>query len=255
VDRLLRPVPLGTPGELILGGDGLARGYLGRPELTAERFVPSPFEPGARVYRTGDLVRQRPGGAIEFLGRIDTQVKIRGFRVEPGEIEAVLRSLEGVRDAVVVAQEDVGGKRLAAFVLGGGQGVRSALQERLPAWMIPASITVLDALPMTPSGKVDRLALARMESEPFAEGVAFEAPRTPVEEMIAAAWAEVLQVDRIGIRDDFFALGGHSLLAGRVLSRLRGSLGVELTLTDFFRSPMVAGLARLAEESRRPAQG
>jgi thioesterase domain-containing protein len=256
VDRLLRPVPLGTPGELVLGGDGLARGYFGRPDLTAERFVPSPFEPGARVYLTGDRVRRRSsdrlGGALEFLERTDAQVKIRGFRVEPGEIESALRKVEGVREAVVVAQEGTGGRRLAAFVVGvSSPELKDTLRQILPEWMIPASITVLDTLPRTPSGKIDRRALSLLETLPLAppqDAATSEAPRTPVEEAVAAGWTEVLRLDQVGLEDNFFDLGGHSLLAGRVLSRLRSSLGVELTLTDFFRSPTVAGLARRVEE-------
>jgi natural product biosynthesis luciferase-like monooxygenase protein/amino acid adenylation domain-containing protein len=262
VDRLLRPVTPGTPGELILGGDGLARGYLGRPELTAERFVPSPFEDGERVYRTGDLVRSRPDGVIEFLGRTDDQVKVRGFRVELGEIETAFGLHSAVREVVVLAPEGPAGRRLAAFAaLEPGAdptadliaGLRSFVRERLPEWMVPSTVAILDALPRTPSGKLDRRALASRAAtlETGAEEAApFEAPRNPAEEMVAAAWAEVLQRDRIGVHDDFFALGGHSLLAGRILSRLGGALGAELTLGDFFQEPTVAGLARLAMEAR-----
>ncbi len=271
LDPLLRPVPVGTPGELCIGGDGLARGYLGRPDLTAERFVPSPFEAGERLYRTGDLARRRPerpgspgwpDGAIEFLGRTDTQVKIRGLRIEPGEVETVLAGCPGVREAAVVVQETDGGRRLAAFVvLEAGAtpqippDIRGFLAQRLPAWMVPAGVTVLDALPVTPGGKVDRRALALLEKAGGSSERPFEAPRNPVEEILAGAWADVLRRERIGIHDDFFALGGHSLLAGRVLSRLRGLLGAEVSLRDFFREPTVAGLARLAERARQTAAG
>ncbi|HKV09099.1 MAG TPA: amino acid adenylation domain-containing protein [Thermoanaerobaculia bacterium] len=260
VDRSFEPVPAGTPGELVIGGDGLARGYLGRPDLTAGRFVPDPWgEPGARLYRTGDLARRRSDGAIEFLGRTDAQVKVRGFRVEPGEIEAVLAAVPGVRDCAVVPREEPEGRRLAAFVVldeGVAPDLRGSLRERLPEWMVPSSFAVLPAFPMTPSGKVDRRALSLLET-PDAAGPErpFEAPRTPVEQIVAGLWAEVLERERIGLTDDFFDLGGHSLLAGRVLSRLRGSLGVDLPLREFFRDSTVAGLARRIERARQEAEG
>jgi natural product biosynthesis luciferase-like monooxygenase protein/amino acid adenylation domain-containing protein len=261
VDRSLRPVPVGAPGELVIGGDGLARGYLGRPELTAERFVPAPWGgSGERLYRTGDLARRGPDGAIEFLGRTDAQVKVRGFRIEPAEIEAVLAGCPGVRDSAVVSREEAEGRRLVAFaVLDEGAAapdLRGYLRERLPEWMVPAGLVVLDAFPLTPSGKVDRRALARLEA-PDAAGPErpFEAPRTPVEQIVAGLWAEVLERERIGLGDDFFDLGGHSLLAGRVLSRLRGVLGVNLPLREFFRDPTVAGLARRIERARQEAGG
>jgi natural product biosynthesis luciferase-like monooxygenase protein/amino acid adenylation domain-containing protein len=263
VDRLLRPVAPGTPGELILGGDGLARGYLGRPELTAERFAPNPFEEGERVYRTGDLVRARPDGVIEFLGRTDDQVKIRGFRVELGEIETAFGLHPAVREVVVLAPQGPAGRRLVAFAaLEPGTestadlatDLRAFVRSRLPAWMVPSAVAILDALPRTPSGKLDRRALApraaSLETTADEAPTPFEAPRNPAEEMVAAAWAEVLQRDRVGIHDDFFALGGHSLLAGRILSRLGRSLGTELSLGDFFQEPTVAGLARTAMEAR-----
>jgi acyl carrier protein len=227
----------------------LAHGYHARPELTAERFVPNPVShqrpsaPGARLYRTGDLVRRRPDGAVEFLGRLDHQVKIRGFRVEPGEIEAALLALPGVRDAIVVAREDQPGeRRLVAYVAGDAtvEGVRRSLRERLPDYMVPAAFVTLAALPLTPNGKVDRKAL------PAPAGPGEEdhlAPRTPVEEILAGIWAELLGLERVGADSHFFDLGGHSLLATRVMSRLRATLGVELALRDLFEAPRLADCA------------
>ena len=253
LDRGLRLIPPGAPGELCIGGDGLARGYLGRPDLTAERFVPNPFENGDRLYRTGDLTRLRLDGNLEYLGRLDGQVKIRGFRIELGEIESALESCPGVRSAAVVVQDQEDGKRLVAYLTldGSAEGTdpRAFLSARLPAAMIPASFVTLESFPLTPSGKIDRRALSLRVSETASEArPPFVAPRSPQEEAVAAAWSEVLRIERIGVDDDFFALGGHSLLAGRVLSRLLASLGVELSLRDFFSAPTVAGLAALAGE-------
>jgi amino acid adenylation domain-containing protein len=258
VDGGLRPVPLGTPGELCLGGDGLARGYLRRPDLTAERFVPNPFEPGGRLYRTGDLARRRPDGALEILGRMDDgQVKVRGFRVETGEVEAVLSRCPGVREAAVVALDEadaVAGRRLVAFLIPEGPSVpdpRLFLRERLPEAMVPSAFVRLEAFPLTPSGKVDRRALVRLgRTDGGSEAGPAAAPRTPLEEIVAGAWAEVLGLETVGADDDFFALGGHSLLAGRVLSHLNGLLGLELSLGGFFRHPTVAGLAGAIEAER-----
>ena len=259
LDRGMRPVVLGAAGELYTGGDGLARGYLNRPGLTAERFVPDPFsaEPGARLYRTGDLVRWLPDGTLEFLGRTDHQVKIRGFRIELGEIEAALGQHPRVREAVVLAREDAPGeRRLVAYVVGGPEGaptldgLRDHLRDRLPEHMVPSAFVVLDALPLTPHGKIDRGALpAPGESRPELEG-GFAAPRTPVEEVIAAVWCDVLGLDSVGTADDFFALGGHSLLAARVVARLRESFGVDLPLRAIFESPTVAHLAGVVEAAR-----
>jgi natural product biosynthesis luciferase-like monooxygenase protein/amino acid adenylation domain-containing protein len=261
LDRHLRPVPVGVPGELCIAGEGLARGYLHRPDLTAERFVPDPFDSEeGRLYRTGDLARRREDGAVEFLGRIDSQVKIRGFRVELGEIEAALAQAPGVRECAVVAREEDGGRRLVAWVAleeGAAPDLRGFLRQRLPEAMIPAAFAVLDTFPRTASGKVDRRALALLDLPVGASdaGPAFEAPRTPVEEIVAGAWSQVLGRERVGRRDDFFGLGGHSLLASRVLSRLRGMLGVDLPLRAFFREPTVAGLARLADQARQERRG
>ncbi|HEU0053791.1 MAG TPA: amino acid adenylation domain-containing protein, partial [Longimicrobium sp.] len=248
-----RPVPAGVPGELHAGGAGVGRGYLGRPALTAERFVPDPFgEPGARLYRTGDRVRWRADGVLEYLSRLDRQVKVRGFRVEPGEVEAALRRHAAVRECVVAAREDApGDRRLVAYVVGeiDGEALRAHLARLLPDYMLPAAFVVLDAFPLLPSGKVDVRALpAPAYAAPEAEYVA---PRTPREEVLAGIWAEVLRAERVGARDDFFALGGHSLLATRVVSRVREAFGVEIPLRAVFETPTVAGLAEAVEGLRR----
>ncbi|MCP4657358.1 MAG: amino acid adenylation domain-containing protein, partial [bacterium] len=242
VDRGLRPVPVGVPGELCLGGPGLARGYLARPALTAERFIPDPADAGERLYRTGDLVRYLPDGRLDFLGRIDHQVKIRGFRIELGEIEVVLASHPAVTAAVVLAQD----QRLVAYVVGETAELRGFLAERLPGYMVPAAFVALEKLPLLPNGKVDRAALGRRAlpaPEGRAETESYMPPRTPAEEVLAGIWSEVLGVDQVGIYDDFFALGGHSLLATRVLSRIRRAFGSEPALSDFFDAPRIAELA------------
>ncbi|HZG42966.1 MAG TPA: amino acid adenylation domain-containing protein, partial [Longimicrobium sp.] len=230
------------------------RGYLGRPGLTAERFVPDPFsvDGGARMYRTGDLGRWRADGTLEFVGRVDAQVKIRGFRIEPGEIEAVLRGHESVTDCSVVAREDVpGDRRLVAYVVGEAEAeaLRARLRQSLPEYMVPAAFVVLDALPLTPNGKLDRKALPAPE---YAAGAdRYVAPRTPVEEVLAGSWAEVLRLERVGVQESFFELGGHSLIATRVVSRVRELFGVELPLRALFEGPTVAELAGRVEEMRR----
>ncbi|HEX8212567.1 MAG TPA: amino acid adenylation domain-containing protein [Longimicrobium sp.] len=244
LDAALRPVPTGVPGELYLGGAQVARGYLGRPGLTASRFVPDPYaaEPGARMYRTGDRVRWRAGGELDFLGRVDDQVKLRGFRIEPGEIEEALRAEPGVRDAVVVVREDTpGDRRLVAYVVAVADpaALRDAVRARLPEYMVPAAVVVLDALPLTPNGKVDRKALPAPEYG----GRGYVGPRTEVESALAGIWAEVLGVERVGVEDDFFALGGHSLLATQVVARVRDRMGAELPLHLLFRTPTVVALA------------
>jgi amino acid adenylation domain-containing protein len=258
LDRSLRPVPLAAAGELCLGGAGLARGYLSRPDLTAERFVPDPFGgSGERLYRTGDLARHGVDGQLEYLGRVDHQVKMRGFRIELGEIETVLAAQPGVREAAVLArqEEEEGDVRLVAYMaLEEGAypmaaDLRSVLREALPDFMVPSAFMAVGALPLTPNGKIDRRALAALA--PGANGLeaAREAPRTPIEEVVAGVWGDVLGVERIGARDDFFELGGHSLLATRVISRLRDAFAVELPLRDLFEEPTVAGLARRIEAS------
>jgi acyl-CoA synthetase (AMP-forming)/AMP-acid ligase II len=240
VDAAGRPVPVGVPGELWIGGAGVTRGYLGRAALTAETFVPDPFGgvPGARLYRSGDRVRWTAEGELEFLGRIDTQVKVRGFRIEPGEIEAALRTWPGVREAAVVVRDDAAGdRRLVAYVAGEvvADEAREHLRGRLPDYMIPAAFVVMDALPVNSSGKLDRKALPAPEYGGAEER--YVVPRTPVEEVLAGVWAEVLGAERVGARDDFFELGGHSLLATRVVSRIRAAFGVELPLRALFANP------------------
>ncbi|HEU4557299.1 MAG TPA: non-ribosomal peptide synthase/polyketide synthase, partial [Longimicrobium sp.] len=250
VERGGRVAPVGVPGELCLGGASVARDYLGRPGLTAERFVPDPFsaEPGTRLYCTGDRVRWLLDGSVEFLGRTDFQVKVRGFRIEPGEIEARLAEHPGVREAVVLVREDTPGeKRLVAYVAGDDTAtadvLRAHLSERLPEYMVPAAYVRLDALPLTPNGKVDRKALPAPEGDAFpARG--YEAPSGTVEEAVAAIWAELLGTERVGRRDHFFELGGHSLLAVRVVSRVRQALGVEASPRDVFERPALADFAR-----------
>ncbi|HYO12562.1 MAG TPA: amino acid adenylation domain-containing protein, partial [Thermoanaerobaculia bacterium] len=264
LDSDLQPVPIGVPGELHAAGDGLARGYLDRPEQTAERFVPSPLptEPGERLYRTGDLARRLPSGEIEFLGRIDTQVKLRGFRIELGEIEAALAAHPAVRESAVLAREDrPGDRRLVAYVAPGegtavtGPELRSHLARKLPDYMIPATFVQVSSLPLTSNGKVDRRALASVEIEPEgAPGGETGAPCDAVEELLAEIWCDVLGRAAVGVRDDFFDLGGHSLLATRVVSRIREAFGVELPLRALFEALTVAGLAeRLRAGSRVPA--
>ncbi|HST61415.1 MAG TPA: amino acid adenylation domain-containing protein, partial [Longimicrobium sp.] len=253
LDRHFCAVPLGAAGELCVGGPAVARDYLGRPGLTAERFIPDPFgEPGARLYRSGDRARWRSDGELEFMGRVDFQVKIRGFRVEPGEVEAVLRSLPGVREAAVVVREDEpGDRRLVAYVAGevAADAVREHLRGRLPEHMLPGAVVLLEGLPLTANGKLDRKALPAPE---YAAGAdRYVAPRTPVEEVLSGIWAEVLRLERVGVEENFFEVGGHSLLGTRVLSRVRALFGVELPLRALFEGPTVAEMAVRVEEMRR----
>jgi thioester reductase-like protein len=255
LDARLRPVPVGVTGEVYIGGAGVARGYLNRPGLTAERFIPDPFrpEPGARLYRTGDLARRRPDGAVEYHGRLDHQVKVRGFRIELGELEAALRAEPGAREAVVVALPDRGaGSRLVAYVVPHRPpldvgALRDALARRLPEYMVPAAVVALERLPLTPNGKVDRACLPAPDSSRPQVRSAFEGPRTPVEERLAAVWASVLGLDRVGRGDHFLELGGNSLLAVVTVARIRDAFGVELPVRRLFEHPTVEGLARLIE--------
>jgi amino acid adenylation domain-containing protein len=242
LDAFFAAVPPGVPGELWLGGEALARGYLGRPDLTAERFLPNPFGDGERLYRTGDLARWLPEGSLEFLGRVDEQVKIRGVRVEPGEVEAALRRQPDVREAAVLVREG----RLVAYVVAPAadpRALRAALEEVLPEAMIPTAFVPVPELPRTPSGKLDRRALADIEPEHGAAGAGYAPPRTPVEELLAGLWAELLGVERVGVHDDFFELGGHSLLATRLVARISLLFGVELPVSALFLAPAVARLA------------
>jgi amino acid adenylation domain-containing protein/non-ribosomal peptide synthase protein (TIGR01720 family) len=258
LDQNLQPLPVGVPGELHIGGVGLARGYFNRPELTQEKFIPNPFggsrgareqgsRGGERLYKTGDLARYLPDGNIEYLGRIDNQVKIRGFRIELGEIEAALSQHSDVQTSVVIVREDIpGNKRLVAYIVPQPQVtptvsiLRSFLKEKLPEYMVPSAIAILESLPLTPNGKIDRRALPEPSSESREKYVA---PRTPIEEILAVIWQEVLKVELVGRHDNFFELGGHSLLATQFISRVRSRLKVEISLRELFAAPTIAELA------------
>jgi amino acid adenylation domain-containing protein len=250
LDAGMRLVPVGVPGELYIGGVALGRGYLAHADLTAERFVPDPFgPPGSRLYRTGDRARWRPDGQLEFLGRVDQQVKIRGFRVEPGEVEAALRQHPAVRDAAVAAwEQEAGERRLVAYVVAAGEPpsvseLRRFLGETLPDYLVPAAVVFLDALPLTPSGKLDRRALPAPDPARQALADEYVAPANPLEEVLAGIWSWVLGVERVGVRDSFFDLGGDSLLSLRVVARVRETLQAEVPLRAFFERPTVAGMA------------
>jgi amino acid adenylation domain-containing protein/non-ribosomal peptide synthase protein (TIGR01720 family) len=250
LDSRLAPVPVGVAGELYLAGAQLADGYFARPDLSAERFVADPFTPGGRLYRTGDLVSWCADGELEYVGRTDFQVKIRGFRIELGDIDAALGSLDEIRDVAVIALADTGsGARLVAYLVPADgvtldqDGIRRALAERLPSYMIPSAFVILDALPRNTNGKLDRQALP----EPQFETAEFRAPTNPVEEAVAAVFAEVLSVERVGLDDDFFALGGNSLIATQVVSRLGAALDTQVPVRSIFESPTVQSLARAIE--------
>ncbi|MFF7454507.1 amino acid adenylation domain-containing protein [Kitasatospora sp. NPDC008115] len=251
LDRHGRPVPPGTPGELVVGGAGVTDGYLGRPGATARAFVPDPDgPPGARRYRTGDLVRRRGDGALEFLGRIDTQVKVRGYRVEPGEVESALLARPGVGQAAVLARAD----RLLGYVVPDASApavpdpaaLRAALAATLPAHLVPNAVLVLDALPLTPNGKLDHRALPDPDTRPELRA-AYLAPRTEAEDLVAEVWQEVLGLDRVGVHDDFFDLGGHSLLATRVVARIRATADLAVPLRTLFTHRTVAAFAEAVE--------
>lgn len=264
LDTHQHPVPLGIPGELYVGGDGLARGYLNRPELTAERFMANPWspDPGARLYRTGDVARYRPDGHVEFLGRADHQVKVRGFRIELGEIEAVLGQHPAVADVVVMARQEVlGDTRLVAYLVPTREAaptlsaLRGFLRAKLPEYMIPAAFVVLDAWPLTPNGKVNRLALPAPDQASAMVGRAGRAPHTRVEEVLAALWAQILSSKQVGMHDNFFDLGGHSLLAVQLMSGIHQRFGRELPLAALFQAPTIADLARLLQDNTDAAFG
>jgi acyl carrier protein len=243
---------VGVAGEIHIGGVVLARGYLNRPELTAKKFIPDPFadEPGARLYRTGDLARYLPGGNIEFLGRIDHQVKIRGFRIELGEIEVVLGQHPAVREAVALVREDMpGDKRLIAYVaLKAGSSsstgeLRRFLTAKLPAYMVPSTFVMLESLPLSANGKIDRCALpAPDHARPELEET-FVAPCTHVEKALAGIWTDLLNLEEVGVHDNFFRLGGHSLLATQIISRVCRTFGINISLRVFFETPTISALS------------
>jgi amino acid adenylation domain-containing protein len=259
LDRRLRAVPVGIVGELYIGGAGLARGYRNRAGLTAERFIPDPFAnpPGGRIYRTGDLARWRPDGKLECLGRVDHQVKIRGFRVELGEIEAALVRHQAVREAVVAARPDSSGEMsLAAYIVlrdaldpSIAAELRRWLQGTIPDYMVPSAFVFLDTLPLTPNGKIDRQALPEPGRARPPAGANFVPPRGPIEEALADIWSDLLRVETVGAHDSFFECGGHSLLAIQLLSRLRNTFEIEVSLPDFLEDPTVSRLARIVEQT------
>ena len=257
LDRYLSPVPMGVTGEVYIGGVGVGRGYFNRPDLTAERFIPNFFssEPAARLYKTGDLARYLLNGDIEYIGRIDNQIKLRGFRIELGEIEAVISQYPAVRESVVVVREDsVDSQRIVAYVVAQKEQtltipeLRSFLESKLPNYMVPAAFVILEALPLTPNGKVDRKALPVPELKQISSSNIVP-PSTPIENLLAGIWAEVLAIDKVGINNNFFELGGHSLIATRVISQIRQVFQVELPLRYLFEKPTVSGLGKEIEKA------
>jgi len=261
LDLNRQPAPIGAKGEIYIGGPGLARGYLGRAEISAERFVPHPFsdQAGARLYRTGDVGRYLEDGQIEFLGRLDEQVKVRGYRVELGEVEAQLHQHRSVRQCAVVAEEhERGGQRLLAYVVGEEgmtvAGLKQRLRERLPEYMIPEAIIILEAMPFTANGKIDRKRLPALNGAGGQPEHEYVAAWGPIEEMLAGIFAEVLKLDRVGRFDNFFEIGGHSLLATQVVSRVNSRFRVKSTVAQIFEEPTVAGLAGKIEEAIRPGE-
>jgi amino acid adenylation domain-containing protein len=261
LDSNLQPVAPGVMGELYIGGAGVARGYLNRPELTQERFLPDPFsrESEARLYKTGDLARYRADGILEYLGRTDNQVKVRGYRIELGEIEATLAGHPDVQSCAVLAREDEPGtKQLVGYVVPREEpptveALQTFLKERLPEYMAPARFVFLDSFPLTPNGKVDRKALPAPSHEDVATAREYVAPRTEVQKSLAAIWAELLKLERVGIHDDFFELGGHSLMAMRVLSQVRDAFGVDLPLATLLEAPTIDALSKFLDKEAPPA--
>ncbi len=256
LDQFRNLVPIGVTGELYIAGDGLARGYLNQPDVTREKFVPNSFVPGKRMYRTGDFARRLPDGNIECLGRVDHQIKIRGFRVEPAEIEAALRQHPAVKRALVVAREDVPGDRyLVAYLVPSGvvaptrSEIRDLLKQTLPDYMLPSEYVVLEEIPLSPNGKVDRRALPPPNQDRREPRLGCVAPRTPVEDLLATIWREVLHIQQISVYDNFFELGGHSLLAIQVSARLRNTINLEIPLHHIFDKPTIAQLATVIVET------
>jgi amino acid adenylation domain-containing protein len=255
LDANLQPAPVGVPGELMIGGDGLARGYLRRPDLSREKFIANPFVPDAQIYRTGDLARFLRNGTIECLGRVDFQVKIRGFRIELGEIESVLAQQSGIQQAVVVARDDASGeKRLVAYFVPSDStrpptvaALREALRAKLPDYMVPAAFCALENVPMTPNGKVDRNRLPEVGIVDVASSTTSQPPSTPLETTLATIWQKLLKISRVGVHDNFFDLGGHSLLAVAVFNEIEKHFRVRLPLAALVRTPTIAGLAKTLE--------
>jgi acyl carrier protein len=260
LDRHRNPVPIGIEGDLYLGGDGLARGYLNDAEMTAEKFLDDPFDtrPAARMYHTGDRVRWLADGKLEFLGRRDQQVKIRGFRVELGELEAALSEHPALHMAVALAVGDGIQKRLIAYVTPAAGApmlseVQQFLRRRLPDYMLPAAVVALDELPLTPQGKVDRATLAKLQVDP--EAVApYEPPESDVEVRLAEIWAEALGADRVGRHDNFFALGGHSLIATQIVSRVEDAFGAPLPIGVLFEEGTIAAMAKILDDDPQTAR-
>jgi non-ribosomal peptide synthetase component F len=252
LDAKLRPVPIGIPGELHIGGPGVARGYLNRADLSSQKFIANPFsdDPIDRLYKSGDIVRYQEDGNLEFLGRSDNQIKIRGFRVELEEIERAIRSHEAVENCVVIAT-DGDDKRLVAYLITTDQSrdaigdLRNFLKTKLPSYMVPAAFEVIDEFPLTSSGKISRRALPEPQFNRETNDAKVDLPSTPLEAMLLDAWREVLKVDQIGVNDNFFDLGGHSLLAARLVSNIRNTLEVELNMVDVFEAPTISELAEM----------
>ena len=255
LDSQLQPVPVGEPGELFIGGDGVVRGYWNRPELTAERFLPDPFRGRGRLYRTGDIVRLLPDGNLDFLGRADLQVKIRGFRIELSEIEATLEHQPAVRQAVVVAREDkLGDKHLVGYIVtrtgesATATSLRTALESELPDYMVPSHFVFLESLPLTANGKTDRNALPAVSTQVAGTESAADRPRSEIEQILAQTWAEALGVDQIRRSDNFFDLGGHSLSAMQIALKIRQVFNIDFPLRSFFEAPVLRAQAQQLEE-------
>ena len=259
LDSHMQPMPVGVPGELYIGGHGLADGYVGRPGLTAEKFVPNPYAAtlGKRLYRTGDLARFLPGGRIELLGRLDTQVKLRGFRIELEEIETVLRAVAYIRDAVVMVHPDTQGPRLVAYVVTAESDLiqisdlRSRLSEQLPAEMLPSEFIVMDSLPLTPAGKIDRRSLPIPAHHRPELNVPFAAPRNEMEHSIYEIWNYLLPISNIGIHDNFFDLGGHSLLLAQMRRMIEENTGVDMSLIQLFQYPSIAAIGDFLKKTSK----
>jgi len=254
VNKNNRIQPIGVAGELCIAGDGLARGYLNKPQLTEEKFVENHYEPGELMYRTGDLSRWLPNGDIEYIGRIDNQVKLRGFRIELGEIENQLLKNEEIKETVVVDREDKqGNKYLCAYIVSGKEmtisELRGCLSKKLPDYMIPAYFMQIEKMPLTPNGKIDRKALPEPDGE-INTGVEYVAPRNEIEEKLVNVWSEVLGLERIGIDDDFFVLGGHSLKAIQVVSMIHKILNVEVPVGELFSNSTVRKIGEYISKSK-----